>query len=156
MPFAEFVMTFHFFYQCRISFEFWQSLSLWLTNNSDTVTLPRQLEATDFLFGIRESNDNAHRLNFILLLGRFYIYRQKLFHQGHLDTYAFLVELKHTLTIERMAALKENLYLKSFWCGRSFIMSYRILLNFTAFEIPIMYNLFLGGQYTMNLELFTK
>lgn len=100
--------------------EFWQSLSLWLTNNSDIVTLPRQLEITDFLFGIRERDEIAHRLNFLLLLGKFYVYKQKLFHDGVLDTYAFLVELKHVLTIERLSCMEEGTYRKKFRVWETF------------------------------------
>lgn len=104
----------HYLYLCPDTCAFWQSLSLWLTNNSDAVSLPRQLEVTDFLFGIRDNDAKSHRINFIILLGKFYIYKQKLFHGGSLDTYAFLVELKHILTIERMACLQEGAYKKKF------------------------------------------
>lgn len=104
----------HFLYQCPNTCNFWQSVSHWLLNNSELVHLPRQLEVTDFLFGIRGEDHSEKRVNFILLLGRFYVYRQKLFHQGVLDVYAFLVELKHTLSLERMACLKENSYNKKF------------------------------------------
>lgn len=111
---------FHYFYQCGTTCEFWQSVSLWLTNNSDAALWPRQLEIIDFLFGFQERGETTHRINYILLHRKFYIYRQKRFHQGRLDTYAFLVELKHTLTIERMAALKENMYRKIFGVWEKF------------------------------------
>ncbi len=41
-------------------------------------------------------------LNYCILNGKFYIHKQKLFHENALDVYDYLCELKYKLQIERM------------------------------------------------------
>ncbi len=41
-------------------------------------------------------------LNYCILKGKFYIHKQKLFHENALDLYDCLWELKYKLQIERM------------------------------------------------------
>lgn len=85
---------FHFFYNCHESNAFWDSLNLWLGNNSLENPRLGNLEEIELLFGIRHTDDEDFRLNFIILLGKFFIYREKLFGYGRLDLYKFLMELK--------------------------------------------------------------
>lgn len=98
----------HFFYYCPATVEFWDSVALWLSSNSETVTFPEDIEETDFLFGLQGKGENERRLNLILLYGRFYIYKQKVFNNGELDTYKFLIELKNLLLIEKLACIQEG------------------------------------------------
>lgn len=62
-----------------------------------------QLEVTvkDFLFGIPNTERNAKVINFILIFTKFFIYRQKLFHQGALELIQFLRELRKRLQVEK-------------------------------------------------------
>lgn len=38
-------------------------------------------------------------MNYILLLGKFYVYREKTFHNNMLDVYEFMMEFKNTLAV---------------------------------------------------------
>lgn len=42
------------------------------------------------------------------MVGKFYLQRQKLFHEGKVSLIGFLGELKNKLTVERMACLLDN------------------------------------------------
>lgn len=110
----------HFFYYCPATVDFWDSLALWLTSNSDVISFPEDIEEPEFLFGINDRGDDAKRLNFILLYGRFYIYKQKVFGNGELDTYKFLVELKNLLLIERLACIQEGSLRRKFAIWKQF------------------------------------
>lgn len=94
----------HFLYGCSKTKQFWESL----VHNSDQVIFPRVLSETDFLFGIRDSGKVEFQINFIILLGKFYVYRQKLYHKGNLDVHSFLVDFKNNLAIERLACIMKN------------------------------------------------
>lgn len=105
---------YHFFYGCEHTPPFWAGLGKWLRSNSAIVALSRSISELEFILGIIDTDDIDFRVNFILLLGKFYIYRQKIFAQGALDPYQFLVELKSVLTIERMACIREGKLQKKF------------------------------------------
>lgn len=110
----------HFFYYCPDTVDFWDSIALWLSSSSDIISFPEDLEETDFLFGIKGFGDDIKRINFILLYGRFYIYKQKIFGNGELDTYKFLVELKNLLLVERLACIQEGALQRKFAIWKQF------------------------------------
>lgn len=56
------------------------------------VKFPEELLEYEFLFGIEGDSLQDQRLNYILLLGKFFVYREKVFNQGDLDVYKFLAE----------------------------------------------------------------
>lgn len=99
---------YHFFLGCSDTNTFWTSVDLWLQENSLTTQSLGNLSEIEFLFGIPSLEPEDYRRNFILLLGKFYIAREKVFGEGKLDTYAFLMELKHVLSVERIACGKEK------------------------------------------------
>lgn len=87
---------------------FWDSLNLWLSDNSLENPLLGALDETEFLFGIRNTDEEDFRQNFIILLGKFFIYKEKLFGSGNFEIYKFLMELKQILTIEKWACIMEH------------------------------------------------
>lgn len=105
---------YHFFYGCPETKAFWASLGKWLRQNSAVIALPRTISEVEFLLGILDTDEMDLRLNFILLLGKFYIYKEKVFGKGLLEPYKFLVELKNVLLVERLACLREHSLRKKF------------------------------------------
>lgn len=62
----------------------------------------------EFLFGIHPSAPLARVVNFLLLFVKFFIHRQKLFHQGELNLTHFLQDLRYRLRIEKYLTALEG------------------------------------------------
>lgn len=60
------------------------------------------------MFGVFGDTPEDYRINFIMLLARFYIYREKVFNNGYLSVYEFLIELKTSLRVEKWACTKDG------------------------------------------------
>lgn len=105
---------FHFLYECTNTEGFWSDLASWLDQFSDHIQFPEEIMEYDFLFSLQGSTVEVKRINFILLLGKFFVYRQKLFHGNDLDVYKFLCEFKNILAVERMACIREGSTKKKF------------------------------------------
>lgn len=105
---------FHFMYGCQKTKEFWDSLAAWLRHHSNAVRFPYNILEYELLFGVYGNSVKEHRLNYILLLARFYIYREKIYNDNNLDVYRFLVELKNALVVERWACIKEGSFTNKF------------------------------------------
>lgn len=95
----------HFLFYCPLVVHFWKGIITWFDREAD-IHLVVSLRA--FLFGIPDSAPHSKIVNFILLFGKFFIYRQKLFHHGSLDLVQFLRELKVRLNIEKYLAKIED------------------------------------------------
>lgn len=74
----------------------------------DMSTIVSFLTETEFLFGILDTDDIDFRINFILFVRKFLVYKEKIFGEGQLDPCEFIVELKRVLTNERMACTMEH------------------------------------------------
>lgn len=81
----------HFFFTCQDVNGLWDSLTSWLANNVD---LHIQLNAKRVLFGPPRSSEHALVINFLILFPKYYIYRQRLFHQNQLEILQILRELR--------------------------------------------------------------
>lgn len=110
----------HFFYYCPATMAFWDSVALWLNANSNTVIFPQDIEEPDFLFGLKGHAEDERRVNLILLYGRFYVYKQKIFGNGELDAYRFLVEFKNLLLVEKLACIQEGTRRRKFALWKEF------------------------------------
>lgn len=95
----------HFLFSCPIVQQFWTQVTAWLEREAD-VQLSVSLRT--FLFGVPDSSPNARMINFILLFVKFFIYRQKLFHEGSLVIVHFLKELRLRLQVEKHLNFLEN------------------------------------------------
>lgn len=95
----------HFLFACPIVKTFWEGVVAWFNREAD-VQLDLPIQA--FLFGVPETAHQARIINFVLLFSKFFIYRQKLFHQGHLDLIPFLHELRTRLQVEKYLTTLEN------------------------------------------------
>ncbi len=70
---------------------------------SDTkITLHYEFLEESILFGFQMNGEVFDILNYYILNGKFYIHKQKLFHEHALDFHEYLWELKYKLQIERM------------------------------------------------------
>ncbi len=66
------------------------------------ITLQYEFLEESILFGFQMNGEVSDILNYCTLNGKFYIHKQKLFHENVLDFYNYLWELKYKLQIERM------------------------------------------------------
>ena len=89
----------HFLFHCARASKFWQQIETWI-DNSLGITAP--LSAIDVLFGIPFENDRALRvLNYIIIYGKWFIYRANLNCEQHLFFLSFLQGLKSHIDTER-------------------------------------------------------
>lgn len=95
----------HFLFTCPTVQAFWKEVSSWFDRETD---IQLNLSTRAYLFGVPESLPHAKNINFILLFTKFYIYRQKLFHQGSLTLIHFLRELRTRLSVEKYLTNLEN------------------------------------------------
>lgn len=87
----------HFFFHCEATNTFWRNLTYWLSHNTNIVV---RMDIEELIFGIPQHAPDAKCINFILILAKNFIFRQKLFHQGQLDQTHFLRELRLKLQVE--------------------------------------------------------
>lgn len=95
----------HFFFQCTIIHDFWTTIVQWFAQYGD-LHLPLSLK--NVLFGIPISSSKDKQANFIFLFVKFYLYRQRLFHQTKLELVHFLRELRANLRTEKFICDLEN------------------------------------------------
>lgn len=60
----------------------------------------------EFIFGVPNDFHRGGMINFILIQTRFYIYRQRLFHDGKLCTLQWLAEFRSKLKIEKWVSAR--------------------------------------------------
>lgn len=79
----------HFLFTCPIVTAFWKEVTSWFAREAD---VQLQVSPRAFLFGVPDSLPQAKVINFVMLFAKFFIYRQKLFHQGssHLETHLLI------------------------------------------------------------------
>ncbi len=66
------------------------------------ITLHYEFLKESILFGFQMNGEVFEILNYCILNGKFYVDKQKLFHENALHFYDYLWELKYKLQIERM------------------------------------------------------
>lgn len=78
----------HFFFHFSHVQPFWVALWNWATQQTDIQLA--NVELLEYMLGVPKDNPQAKVLNFIKLSCKFFIYRQKLYHEAKLDLDAFL------------------------------------------------------------------
>jgi hypothetical protein len=101
----------HFFLFCPKVREFWSLFFNWWNRLGD-LQIPHSGEEF-ILFGYQSKEETLNVLNYCLLHAKFYVYKQRLFHNNSLDLYKFLVQLKYKLQIE-YTICQDNLSLNKF------------------------------------------
>lgn len=92
-------MLSHFLFHCSSVKRFWSSLCNWSAQQID-VSLDI-IDVLEYILGVPKEHPRSRVINFILLLCKFYIYCQKLFHDAMLDLTAFQQELRMKLKMEK-------------------------------------------------------
>lgn len=99
----------HFFITCPAVQDFWSKLSEWCQTHLDfSLTV---LTKTERILGVTDALGNhscLKQINWILLTAKFYLYRQKLFHNGEFSLIAFLAETKNRLVTEKLICSHEG------------------------------------------------
>ena len=94
----------HFLYSCCTVKCFWEQIMKWIKYNLD-VNIP--LSLTDIIFGIPHKDNLLLIINYIILYGKWYIYRTKL-HKDNLFLLSFLTELKSNIEMERLILISKG------------------------------------------------
>ena len=98
----------HFFVYCKNVQQFWMNFICWWNRLSDVKIQPDLDNILKIIFfGLHIQHDSISVLNHCLIIAKFYIQRQRLFHDNNIDFHAFLVELKSKLAIEENICKKE-------------------------------------------------
>ena len=96
----------HFFVSCPKVALFWKTVFRWL--NTVLKISTDGIGNFETVLGVTEKSETSDILNLIFLRARFYIYRQRLFHECHLDFLNWLVEFKRSLLSERYICHMDN------------------------------------------------
>lgn len=72
----------HFLYSCPTVKKFWSDVTAWFDREAG---IQLNISMRAFLFGIPKAAPHAKVINFLALFAKFFIYRQKLYHQGSLS-----------------------------------------------------------------------
>lgn len=90
----------HFFYWCETVAAFWSGVCGWFKRAEEEIYLDH-LTPEEFLFGIPKDHRHSAIINNIVLNVKYYIHREKLFHEGKLELFQWLQEFRAKLQIER-------------------------------------------------------
>lgn len=96
----------HFLYDCAQNKSFWHSVCAWFERVEDLRL--KELSRKQFLLGLCHLDPKGNKINAILISVKFYIHRQRLFHQGQLDLLHWLREFRARLLVEREICKREN------------------------------------------------
>jgi len=95
----------HFFINCNLVTSFWTSFANWL---SRLIKQNLILDEPIIMFGIENSSSEIKMINYLLIVGKWYIYTQKLANQKLIDFYRFLPFLKEKLHIKYLSHKYNN------------------------------------------------
>lgn len=99
----------HFFLTCSKVTGFWENLGGWCQSHLNLQL--SSLTKTEKLLGLLNVNGNTRTfkvINWILLTAKYYIHRQRLFHEGEVSLIAFLSEAKNKLSTEKLICTQEG------------------------------------------------
>lgn len=81
-------------YRCTTVQQFWRRIIKWFDDFTHISLL--EISKEQFLFGVSKRRQNWRIINWILLVVKFFIQCQKLFHEGHLHLIQFLAHLRES------------------------------------------------------------
>lgn len=104
----------HFFFQCSLVQPFWTAVSHWLSSQANIHM--EHITPKEAVLGLNDSSPNGRITNFILLHFRYYIHRQRLFHDNHFELLHCLRELRGRLRcMERILRIEGKSHLFRKW-----------------------------------------
>ena len=97
----------HFFMECKNVCDFWTFLFNWWCGILNTEL---DMIEEEMIFGVIDNREPMHFkiLNYCILMGKYYIYKRRLYYNNNIPLYSFLVELKQKLEIKRYVSYKNN------------------------------------------------
>lgn len=96
----------HYLYECREVQQFWQRVVKWF-DEFTSVSLDN-LSTAQFMFGVPKTTHGWRTVNWVLLVVKFFIQRQKLFNRGGLHLIHFLAHIREKLITERKVCSMER------------------------------------------------
>lgn len=96
----------HFLFECRMVQHFWTVLCAWFAGVEDLAL--DSISPKLFVLGVPQVFRKAAIVNFILMNVKFYVYRQRLFHEGKLELLQWLREFKLKLFMEKQICYNEG------------------------------------------------
>lgn len=106
---TELNTTEHFLFACPMVRSFWGKITSWLERETDLRLI---LSTESVIFGVPDTFQHTKVINFIILFTKFFIYQQKLFHQGALDITHFLHDRLHVEKYLTTLEAKQHLFHK--------------------------------------------
>lgn len=96
----------HFFHSCEPVSRLWRQICSWFEAVQNLQL--REVSPKEFLFGTPTDSQRGKMSNYILAHTKFFVMRQKLFHNGQLDLTHWLREFRDRLRIENHIAYREG------------------------------------------------
>lgn len=96
----------HFFFQCPVTRKFWTMVFQWV-KAAINIDLG-DLSIKEILVGVPKNHPQSRRINLILLVSRFFIHRQRLFHGGNMCLIHWINDLRLRLLTERQICFAEG------------------------------------------------
>ena len=101
--------TRHFFLLCSKVQIFWDTFFKWWNRISkENISLRGRDVEENILFGFQVREEMFEALNYCVIVAKFYIYRQKLYHNNNVCFLDYLCELKYKLKVEHCINVKNN------------------------------------------------
>ena len=99
----------HFFFLCKDVYEFWREICTWWnTLDYDGVDFPAYPNVKTIIFGSQDDTEGVAVLNFSIFHIKYYIYRQRLFHDNVFRLHEIQNVIVAKLEIEKNICQKEN------------------------------------------------
>ena len=99
----------HFFFLCKDVYEFWREICTWWnTLDYDGVDFPAYPNVKTIIFGSQDVTEGVAVLNFCIFHIKYYIYRQRLFHDNVFRLHEIQNVIVAKLEIEKNICQKEN------------------------------------------------
>lgn len=96
----------HHLFRCAKVKPFWDSICRWFRQSVDLYL--DQLTPKEYIFGLPKGSRHRNVINAILLAVKFYIFRQKRFHECQLELVHWLAEFKTKLQVETWIRARTN------------------------------------------------
>ena len=99
----------HFIFLCKDVYEFWREICTWWnTLDYDGVDFPAYPNVKTIIFGSQDVTEGVAVLNFCIFHIKYYIYRQRLFHDNVFQLHEIQNVIVAKLEIEKNICQKEN------------------------------------------------
>ena len=96
----------HYFIQCKNVKTFWSCFYNWWNRISEIII--EDVHEKHIIFGYPGNNDLVIVINYLIMLGKWFIYNIKLYEKNDIDFFEYLIQLKQRLSFEKIMCNKEE------------------------------------------------